>query len=174
MLTLERPMKFQGVAIPGKFSCLASRYKKQAGDKQKPARPALCQATMCRQFMPFRYSRALLPVPVPTGSHLHYLAHYHNLLLRQHYLPAGFAPTFRTVGPATETSCRAASYPDNGDDAVYLCQVLCRPEFARLRAVFDDCPGFGGSNTAQSLKLLLGSGIDIDGGMNTACEDQWG
>jgi hypothetical protein len=40
----------------------------------------------------------------PRWEHLHYPSHYRNLLLRQHYLPAGFAPTFRTVGPATETS----------------------------------------------------------------------
>jgi hypothetical protein len=39
-------MKFQDIAIPGKFSSLAPRYEKQAGDKQKPARAGLCQAAI--------------------------------------------------------------------------------------------------------------------------------
>src|SRR6185312_5341530 len=103
------PMKFQGVAIPGKFSCFAFRYKKQAGDKQKPAGAGLCQAAIVPAVYAFPVRPRSTACPLAATSINRISASYYcgNIT---YPLP----PSERSVR-RLKLPCRAASYPDNGD-----------------------------------------------------------
>ena len=107
------PLEFQGVAIPGKFSCLPFRYKKQAGDKQKPAEAGLCQAAIVPAIYAFPVRPRSTACPLAATSIIYrVIAIYYcgNIT----YPPALLPPSERSVR-RLKHPCRAASYPDNGD-----------------------------------------------------------